>query len=53
MIQVVAIAIWFVAVIMGKTSPGLVDAEKFPLAYMARAGAYGALLTDQWPPLEA
>jgi len=51
-IQAVAIAIWFVAVIMGKTSPGLVDAIRFPLAYTARAGAYGALLTDIWPPLE-
>jgi hypothetical protein len=52
-IQVVAIAIWFVAVITGKTSIGLVNAESFPLAYTARAGAYGALLTDRWPPLEA
>jgi len=52
-IQVVAIAIWFVAVITGKTSIGLVNAESFPLAYTARAAAYGALLTDQWPPLEA
>jgi hypothetical protein len=52
-IEVVAIAIWFVAVIMGKTSPGLVDAVRFPLAYLARAYAYGALVTDTWPPLEA
>ncbi|MEA2191490.1 MAG: hypothetical protein QOI73_1611 [Solirubrobacteraceae bacterium] len=51
-IQAVALAIWLVAVIMGKTSAGLVDAERFPLAYLARAGAYGCLLTDQWPPLE-
>ncbi len=52
-IEVVAVAIWFVAVIVGKTSPGLVGALLFPISYLARATAYGALITDQWPPLEA
>ena len=51
-IQAVAIAIWVVGVIAGKTSEGLVNAHRFPLAYAARAGAYGCLLTDVWPPLE-
>jgi hypothetical protein len=51
-IYAVSIAIWFVAVITGKTSAGLVDAERFPLAYLARAYVYGYLLTDVWPPLE-
>jgi hypothetical protein len=51
-LQAVAIAIWVVGVIMGKTAPGLVSAHRFPLAFAARAGAYGCLLTDRWPPLE-
>jgi hypothetical protein len=50
--EVVAIAIWFVAVITGKTSADLVDATRFPLAYLARGYAYGFLLTDVWPPFE-
>ena len=52
-IYAVSIAIWFVAVITGKTSTGLVSAESFPLAYLARSYAYAYLLTDEWPPLEA
>ncbi len=52
-VELLAIVIWFVAVIMGKVSPGLVGALGFPLAYIARAGAYGTLITDAWPPLEA
>jgi hypothetical protein len=51
-IYAVSIAIWVVAVIMGKTSAGLVDSERFPLAYMARSYAYSYLLTDKWPPLD-
>lgn len=51
-IHVVSIAIWLVAVITGKTSAGLVDAQRFPLAYLARSYAYTYLLTDRWPPLE-
>lgn len=51
-IQLVSIAIWFVAVFTGKTSPGLTEAVKFPVAYNTRASAYGLLLTDGWPPFE-
>jgi hypothetical protein len=51
-IYAVSIAIWVVAVIMGKTSAELVDAERLPLAYMARSYAYSYLLTDRWPPLD-
>jgi hypothetical protein len=51
-IEVVAIAIWFVAVFAGKTSPELVDAIRYPLAYMARSYAYTFLLTDVWPTFE-
>lgn len=48
---VVAIAIWFVAVIMGKTGPGLTDAMRLPMAYYARSTAYVYLLTERYPPL--
>ena len=36
----------------GKTSPGLTEAERFPMAYYVRASAYGLLLTDGFPPFE-
>lgn len=48
---VVAIAIWFVAVIMGKTGPGLTDAMRLPMAYYVRSTAYVYLLTERYPPL--
>lgn len=51
-IHAVSIAIWIVAVVTGKTSDALVDAERFPLAYIARSYAYSCLLTDRWPPLD-
>jgi len=51
-IQLVSIALWFVAVFTGKTSEGLTEAVRFPMAYMARSTAYGCLLTDGWPPFE-
>lgn len=50
--EAVAIALWFVAVIMGRTPAGLVNAQFFPFAYSARATAYWLLLTDRWPVLE-
>ena len=51
-IELVAIAIWFVAVFTGKTSPGLTEAVHFPMAYSVRAWAYGLLLADGFPPFE-
>ena len=51
-IQVVAIAIWFVAVFTGKTSEGLINAINFPMAFTARAYAYWLLLTDGFPPID-
>jgi hypothetical protein len=51
-VEVVAIAIWFVAVFAGKTSAELVDAIRYPLAYFARSYAYTFLLTDVWPTFE-
>lgn len=50
-LQVVAIAIWFVAVIMGKTGAGLTEALRFPMSYTARGTAYSFLLTDKYPPV--
>ncbi|HEY1538211.1 MAG TPA: DUF4389 domain-containing protein [Solirubrobacteraceae bacterium] len=51
-LYLLAIALWFVGVITGKTSPGLTGAALFPLAYLTRALAYSNLLTDRWPPLD-
>lgn len=48
----VAIAIWFVAVITGRTSAGLVGAQRIPMAYIARSTAYFALITERWPPMD-
>jgi hypothetical protein len=47
----VAIAIWFVAVIMGNTSPGLTEAMRFPMSYYVRSSGYVYLLTDKYPPV--
>ena len=49
---VVAIAIWLVAVITGRTSRGLMDVMRLPLAYIVRSNAYFYLLTETWPPLD-
>ncbi len=47
----VAIALWFVAVITGKTSPGLTEALHWPMSFYVRSTAYAGLLTDRFPPL--
>jgi len=47
----VAIAIWFVAVIMGSTPPGLTGALRFPASYYVRSSAYVYLMTDVYPSL--
>ena len=49
---VVAIAIWFVAVITGKTSGGLIEAMRMPMAFYLRANAYFYLVTEDWPPFD-
>jgi hypothetical protein len=48
---VVAIGIWFVAVVTGRTSPALTDAMRFPASYYVRSNAYLFLMTDAYPPL--
>jgi len=47
----VSIALWFVGVIMGKTSPGLTEAMRFPMSYYVRSSAYVFLMTDVYPPV--
>ncbi len=49
---VVAIAIWFVAVITGRTSSGLMEAMRMPMAYYVRANSYFYLITEDWPPFD-
>ena len=49
---VVAIAILFVAVITGKTSGGLMEAMRMPMAFYLRANAYFYLVTEDWPPFD-
>ena len=49
---VVAIALWVVAVITGKTSAGLTEAMRMPMAYYLRANAYFYLVTEDWPPFD-
>lgn len=51
-LYVVSIAIWFVAVIMGRTAPGLTEAMRMPMAYYVRSNAYFYLVTEGWPPFE-
>jgi hypothetical protein len=50
-IVVFAIAMWFVAVITGRTGPGLTNGLLLPFTYCVRASAYMYLLTDGFPPL--
>ena len=48
---VVAVALWFVAVITGKTPTGLTDAMRLPASYFVRSSAYVYLMTDMYPPI--
>jgi hypothetical protein len=48
---VVAIGIWFVAVVTGKTPPGLTEAMHFPMSFYVRSTAYVYLITDAYPTL--
>ena len=48
---VVAIAIWFVAVVTGKTPPGLSEAMRFPMSFFVRSTAYLYLITDIYPAI--
>lgn len=48
----VAIAVWFVGVFAGRTSHGLMDAMRIPMAYITRANGYFFLITETWPPFD-
>lgn len=48
----VAVVLWLVGVFTGRTSPGLTEAGRVPLAYFTRANAYYYLLTEDWPPFD-
>ena len=50
-LTVVAIGIWFVGVVMGKTLPPMTEAMRFPMSYYVRSSAYFYLMTDMYPPL--
>lgn len=49
-LYVVAIGLWFVGVITGRTS--FVEVMRMPMAYYTRANAYYFLLTEDWPPFD-
>jgi hypothetical protein len=47
-----SVAIWFVGVFAGRTSPGLMELTRMPMAYYVRSTAYFNLITEDWPPFE-
>ena len=49
---VVAVALWIVAVITGRTPAGLTEAMRMPMAFYLRANAYFYLVTEDWPPFD-
>jgi hypothetical protein len=52
MLEVGAVAAWFVIVIMGKMPRGLFDLMVLANSYIARSDAYLALLTETYPPFQ-
>jgi Domain of unknown function (DUF4389) len=52
MLEVGAIAAWFVIVITGKMPRGLFDLMVLANSYMARSDSYIALLTETYPPFQ-
>lgn len=46
-----AILIWLLGVIVGKTPDGLANIQEFCLSYTSRAYAYATLLTEDWPQI--
>jgi hypothetical protein len=48
---VVAIVIWLVAVVTGKTPTGLSEAMRFPMSFYVRSTGYLYLITDVYPSL--
>jgi len=52
LLEIAAIAAWFVIVIMGKLPRGLFDVMALANSYTARSDAYLYLLTETYPPFE-
>jgi hypothetical protein len=50
--QAVGLVLWLSGVFVGKTSPGLTEAQRIPLAYYTRANAFYWLLTEDFPPFD-
>lgn len=48
---VMAVMVWFAGVILGKTPEGLHGPLNLGLSYYARAAAYFALVTEDWPAM--
>ena len=51
-LMAVAVVLWFAGVFTGKTSQGLTEAMRTPMAYYVRSTAYLFLLTEDWPPFD-
>jgi hypothetical protein len=49
--EVMAIVVWLVAVVAGRTPAGLHSALNLGVSYSARYAAYFALLTEDWPAI--
>lgn len=50
--MVIAFLSWLVIIVTGKQPEGLQSAQVFCLGYTARAGVYGSLLTEKFPPFD-
>lgn len=53
LLSIILIVTWVVVVITGKEPKGLFDLLKLSLTYIARAGVYYGLLTEQFPPVSS
>jgi hypothetical protein len=49
-LTVCAIIAWFMILFTGRLSEGLFNPMRSALAYLARAGGYFLLITEDWPP---
>jgi hypothetical protein len=50
--QAVGLVLWLSGVFVGRTSAGLTEAQRIPLAYYTRANAFYWLLTEDFPPFD-
>ncbi len=51
LLWIIVFVSWVVIVITGKQPTGLFDMLKMSLTYVARAGVYYGLMTEQFPPV--